>query len=254
MEESITTDMAEPVGADMPRLRVTFLGHSAFLLAYDTAAFVFDYAGDASALTERLAEFAQVYVFASHGHGDHYTRGVFDWRGHPSITYVLSYDITDALSPLDGEAYRVAVVSPGMTKEFDRATVRAYESTDLGVSFLVKIMGAELNVFHAGDLNLWHWRGESTPREIEAAEEAFDRAIQPIIGEPIDVCMFPVDPRLGAMHDLGADIFISKLRPRVFIPMHFWGRGDVAAEFARKTMPRGTVVVPLTAAGEEFIL
>jgi L-ascorbate metabolism protein UlaG (beta-lactamase superfamily) len=236
------------------RLHITFMGHSGFLLEYGTTALVFDYIGESGKIAERLAPFKDVFVFASHSHGDHYVRGVFDWRAHPNITYILSYDITDALAPLDGEAYRVETVSPGTIRELGAVTVKAFESTDLGVSFLVYINGADLNVFHAGDLNLWHWRQESTPREIEAAEAAFDAALAPIIGEKIDAAMFPVDPRMGAMHDLGADIFVFKLHPRIFIPMHFWDRGDVALEYARKPMPRGTTVVPLVNAGDGFIL
>ena len=42
--------------------------------------------------------------------------------------------------------------------------------------------------------------------EIEAAENAFYEAIEPIKGERIDVCMFPVDPRQGLMYDAGRTI------------------------------------------------
>ena len=46
-----------------------------------------------------------------------------------------------------------------------------------------------MNIFHAGDLNLWHWRQESSLREIEAAEEAFRAACEPIPSGVIDLCM-----------------------------------------------------------------
>lgn len=77
--------------------------------------------------------------------------------------------------------------------------MKAYQSTDLGVAFLVEAYG--LRIFHAGDLNLWHWRQESTIREIEAAEKDFYDALEPLKNERIDVAMFPVDPRQGLMYE-----------------------------------------------------
>lgn len=64
------------------------------------------------------------------------------------------------------------------------------------------------HVFHAGDLNFWHWRDESTVREIDEADEAFRQAVDPIMAEEIDLAFFPVDPRQGRMYDAGANYFI----------------------------------------------
>ena len=50
-------------------------------------------------------------------------------------------------------------------------TRAASGSTDEGVSFCVDFAGVTL--FHAGDLNLWHWRDESSVTEIESAQRAF---------------------------------------------------------------------------------
>ena len=59
--------------------------------------------------------------------------------------------------------------------------------------------GAGLRHEHlpCGRSQLWHWRQESSLREIEAAENAYYEAIEPIKGERIDLCMFPVDPPPG---------------------------------------------------------
>ena len=63
--------------------------------------------------------------------------------------------------------------------------MRAFRSTDQGVSFLAEAGGTR--VFHAGDLNFWHWRAESTPAEVAEARRAFDRAIAEIEGERVKI-------------------------------------------------------------------
>lgn len=119
---------------------------------------------------------------------------------------------------------------PGDERGFGALTVHAYGSTDEGVSFYVNFAG--ITLFHAGDLNLWHWRDESSITEIEAAERAFYDCVAPIPKQKIDVAFFPVDPRQGSMYDAGAGYFIMTVKPKFFIPMHFQGRPDVALRFA----------------------
>ena len=36
--------------------------------------------------------------------------------------------------------------------------IKAFGSTDIGISFLVSVDGVD--IFHAGDLNWWHWWDE----------------------------------------------------------------------------------------------
>lgn len=53
----------------------------------------------------------------------------------------------------------------GDTYSDDMISVKAFGSTDAGVSFMVETDGKK--VFHAGDLNNWHWEDESTPQEVK---------------------------------------------------------------------------------------
>ena len=46
--------------------------------------------------------------------------------------------------------------------------IQAFGSTDVGISFLIHLQGK--SIFHAGDLNNWHWSEESTEQEIRKAE------------------------------------------------------------------------------------
>ena len=130
--------------------------------------------------------------------------------------------------------------------------MNAYGSTDEGVSFYVDFAG--ITLFHAGDLNLWHWRDESSVTEIESAERAFYDCVAPIPKQKIDVAFFPVDPRQGSMYDAGAGYFIMTVKPRFFIPMHFQGRPDVALRFAVTGETPQTRIVALEQPGDHIDL
>lgn len=233
---------------------VTYYHHSGFSVAWEKVLLVFDYwlgeqgelPEDKRITPELLAEFEEVYVFISHEHPDHLDPVVFQWREKvPGIVYVVSSDM-----PVGTRGKRLA---PGESMTLSpRVRVKAFDSTDLGVSFLVEVGGVRL--FHAGDLNFWHWRETSTSREIERADEAFRAAVEPITRERVDVAFFPTDPRLGLLFDAGANYFLLAVKPRLLIPMHFWGRGDIAEEFARRSRCRQTEIVAMTHEGEQIHL
>ena len=111
--------------------------------------------------------------------------------------------------------------------------VRAFGSTDLGLSYLVEVDGRR--VFHAGDFNLWHWEEESTPQEIAEATEGFERILADLAdfaAGTIDLAFFPLDPRMGKHTDRGAVRFLKALRPKVLVPMHLQGDAALAERFA----------------------
>lgn len=234
-------------------LDITYYLHSGFSAALDDTLLVFDYwTGEHGELPfdkritpEYLQKFREIVVFVSHEHPDHMDPQVFEWRKDFPVTYIVSYDM-----PVGTRGKRM---SPGDTLTVsENITVRAFDSTDLGVSFLVSLKG--IRIFHAGDLNFWHWREESTLKEIEEADQDFQQAILPLKGEPIDVAFFPVDPRQGRLFDAGANTFILSVKPRVLIPMHFWGRAEIAVEFARRARCRETEVLAMTSYGEQIRL
>lgn len=235
------------------KLTVTYYHHSGFSVAMDDVLLVFDYwTGEHGDLPEDkritvdfLKQFRQVYVFISHEHPDHLDPVVFTWRNEAPVTYIVAADM-----PVGTRGKRMA---PGDSLTLSpEVSVKAFDSTDLGVSFLVDIQG--VHVFHAGDLNFWHWREESTVKEIEEADDAFRQAVEPIAREKIDLAFFPVDARQGLMYDAGANYFIMCVKPRLLIPMHFWGRAEIAMEFARRSRCRQTEVMALTRYGEQISL
>lgn len=192
---------------------------------------------------QALAAFRRLYVFVSHHHDDHFSPSIYDLCGEDAI-YIVGFDVP--------KPHRGVRMKPGEERGFGPVTVRAFGSTDDGVSFLVDY--ASIRLFHAGDLNLWHWRDESTITEIEHAEKAFYDCVAPIPTQAIDVAFFPVDPRQGSMYDAGAGYFVMTVKPRILIPMHFQGRGDVALRFAITGETPYTKVVALQEPGDRIDL
>ena len=232
----------------MKDIAVTYLGGSGFLVALGDIGLLFDaseHGADPRILPGRedLAAFRKLYVFVSHRHEDHFSETIYDLCGESAV-YIVGFDLP--------QPYRGVRMSPGDEQGFGPVNVRAFGSTDEGVSFLVTCAGVSL--FHAGDLNLWHWRDESSIMEIEAAERAFYDCVAPIPKGEIDVAFFPVDPRQGSMYDAGAGYFVMTVKPRILIPMHFQGRSDVAVRFALMNETNHTKVVALEQPGDHIDL
>ena len=56
------------------------------------------------------------------------------------------------------------------------------------------------------------------------------------------------------MYDAGAGYFVMTVKPRILIPMHFQGRGDVALRFAVTGETKATKIVALQEAGDHIDL
>lgn len=215
---------------------VTYLKHSGFSVRTPRHRLLFDYIGGDFA---RDGD-APVIALASHVHEDHYDPAI---RGLADVCV-----LGEGIEPFAG----AFTMRPGDSLEVEGARIRAFGSTDCGVSFHVRVDG--LNIFHAGDLNFWHWRWESTPDEVREALEGFEAVLDDLEGLPVDLAFFPVDDRMGAGHDEGADMYLRRIRPKVLIPMHWWGRPEVARAYAAKCAGGETRVIALTEPGETVTL
>ena len=230
---------------------ITFYLHSGFSCAIKNRLFIFDYwLGEHEELQEnkritieQIRSYEQVYVFISHSHPDHYDPVVYDWQECENVHYYISYEL-----PPGCKGRRMYPKDEVFLEEGITAT--AYTSTDLGVAYLVDVYG--IHLFHAGDLNFWHWREESTAEEIEEAETAFKEAVESLTDIPIDIAFFPVDPRQGRLYDAGANYFNMTVKPRLMIPMHFWGRNELIVEYARRSRSRETEIIVMTHQGERI--
>ena len=198
---------------------IWYIYHSGFAVKTANHLLVFDYLNDPeSVITADLilqeAHNREVIVFASHSHADHFTPDIFGWKTRDAkIHYVLSHDIE--LRP-DGED--VAVVFPGHKYQLNGVEIDVLDSTDIGVAFLVSCDG--INIFHAGDLNWWHWNGEPDEDNSTMAEN-YKRQIDLLKGKQIDVAFIPVDPRLEEHYSLGLIYFMQVVGAEKVFPMHF---------------------------------
>lgn len=185
-------------------MRIIYYRHSGFCVEADNVDILIDYIGGGYAMSAK-----PVIALVSHGHFDHRA---------PDET-LFADKIIDC---------------PEVGQEFDikGAKIRTYGSTDEGVSFMIDVDGKR--VFHAGDLNKWHWRDEGDAEWTEKAISDFEAVMATLPNEKIDAAMFPVDPRMGSGYDEGACEFNERMKPGVIIPMHFWDKPEAAQEFAKK--------------------
>lgn len=218
-------------------ITVTYLDHSGFAVATPQAVMVFDYYKDPDKKLEKvLGEHPDpaipVLFFVTHHHPDHFNTSIFELAQNRKRTYILSNDIFSKLVPKTGLS--VAWMSAGDVIDSIPGVkeVKAYGSTDAGVSYLITLHDGK-TIFHAGDLNDWHWAEDSTPREAAEQEAKFVKIVDRLAADhpSIDIVMFPVDARLGKDFARGATLFLQKIKTGTFFPMHFWGEPQKACDF-----------------------
>ena len=134
-------------------------------------------------------------------------------------------------------------------------TVTAFGSTDRGVSFLIESQ-SHLTLFHAGDLNDWHWQDDSTPTEVKSADDAFDKILSDLSSTVthINVAMFPVDPRLGSDYARGARKFMHTIATDYFIPMHFQGDANAGCDATQLSPDNSTRIECMHTPGQTATL
>lgn len=215
-------------------IKVTYLDHSGFAVTLPDAILVFDYYRDPAHALHRLLNqnpSLPVVFFATHRHPDHYNPGIFEIAQNHQRLYILSNDIPAQKIPtrlnVQGMSHGDVVEGiPGCKR------IKAYGSTDVGISFFVTTTSGE-TIFHAGDLNLWHWKDEYTDRQQVRASQKFEQVLNQIKEEvsEMDIAMFPVDPRQGTDFAEGAHRFLAAIKVKNFFPMHFWGEYKEACDF-----------------------
>lgn len=221
-------------------MKITYIYHSCFVLESNNFTIIFDFYQDSDSkfIQKHLSTFkGKIYVFATHAHADHFNAEIFLWKNiRKDIQYILSEDILEdgLCKNTDG-----IILNKGEEYSDDILNIKVFGSTDKGVSFFINTPENK-KIFYAGDLNNWHWNEESTPEEIKEAEDFYTKELTEIIDyeKHIDICMFPVDPRLGADYAKGAIQLLEQADVSLFIPMHFWEDYTKAGEFAEKALQR----------------
>ena len=206
-------------------MKITFLYHSAFLVELAHCTLLFDWYGGPVPDYDRTKP---LYVFVSHHHGDHYSPEIFSLLGMDNVWYVLATCVhlsarrKQALGILDDHVFRLPA---GKEQTVGQVKVTTYRSTDEGVAFLVQTEGKTL--FHAGDLQWWHW-AEEPKRWNQEMERDFKAECQKLAGRNVDAAFLVLDPRQEDDFWLGFDWWIRTMDVKAAFPMHSWEDFQIA--------------------------
>jgi uncharacterized protein YdhG (YjbR/CyaY superfamily)/L-ascorbate metabolism protein UlaG (beta-lactamase superfamily) len=218
-------------------MEITYIGHSGFLMEWEDCYWLFDYY---KGNIPEMKPDKKIFVFVSHKHSDHYNPEIFGlYNRYRDLEYVLSSDINPSklnftrLGVTKEIAERILSVKPsGRYELFDRnkekIALTTLKSTDCGVAFLLQYQGK--TVYHAGDLNLWIWSGESKQYNNNMMAK-YHEIISSLKDLPVDVAFVPLDPRLEENYYMGLESLINTAKVRYAFPMHFFDKPSVIRQF-----------------------
>ena len=211
-------------------MKITYIHHSGFLVEADSCYYLFDY--EKGSLPQ-MDITKPIFILSSHGHHDHYNPEIFSILstfGMQNIYAILSDDIEVT------ENVNVLQVSPG--KEYHlwmQQKLTTFESTDLGVAFLIEDQGKI--IYHAGDLNDWVWEEESdsyNEQMTKAYRKQIDLLSKKLNYREIDVAFVVLDPRQEKDYDKGMCYFLEHIPVKDIYPMHYWENPDIIEKFLKE--------------------
>lgn len=252
-------------------MRVNYIHHSSFYIQFEKKVLVFDYYDGKSAgeciYDGKMPEFPEdmeMYVFSSHSHRDHFDMEVLKWSyRYNKIHYIFAKEIkkklgNSALKRLlpDRDVQeikeKIHYVKPKERLEVAGVTVETLLSTDSGVAFLVECEGK--NIYHAGDLNWWHWEGESE-EDNQYQAKTYQEQIGILSEKHIDVAFVVLDARQEKDMFLGIDYFMKHVKADYVIPMHMWKQYEYIRKYKDSLTDRNVAshIVELSGENQECL-
>jgi len=199
-------------------MKITYLYHSGFAVETSDHFLIFDYwrnspmGGNLSngVINPDEIKDRDVIVFSSHRHKDHYNSVIHTWQKTiKKFRVVLSNDI----NKVEG----VKMVAPNMVYNENDYILKTFLSNDEGVAFFLDIDG--VHIYHAGDLNWWHWEGEEGSWN-DDIKKSYQKEIGLIAEEEMDIAFITLDPRLNDQYCWGLDYFARNTKTNYIVPMH----------------------------------
>lgn len=245
------------------QIEIYHLFHSGAAIRIQNKLLIFDYFKDNNEKAQELKSslengvirkksfesITETYVFVTHSHVDHYNSVIFDWEKYTqNINYILAEELVVKKELQLKE--NIYSLEKDQSLTLGDLKIKSYGSTDEGISFLVNI--ADINIFHAGDLNLWKWKKFSPKVQAREARE-YKREVDKLKGKRIDIAFVPVDPRLEENYYLAGEYFINQIKPSLFIPIHFSDNYDITKFFKDKFDSNQTRVVEIKKRGEKIL-
>ncbi len=206
-------------------MRVLFVCHSSFVVELDQSVLIFDYYGEGR--LPAVSRDKQVYFLNSHGHPDHFKREILELRErYPKAEYILSRDIY-----FRREDRREWIHSVKAREDYELGELKFHtlRSTDMGVAFVVETEGKR--IYHAGDLNWWHWEGEDKAWNHNMAAN-YRNEVDRLKGQHFHAAFVPIDPRLSEAYYGGIRYFLEQTDAEHVFPMHFWGKYELCTKLA----------------------
>lgn len=227
-------------------MKVTFLHHSSFLVELEHTCLLFDYfAGDRvngfhfTGTIPQLDPEKELYVFASHKHRDHFDMDLLKLADqYPKVYFIFSKDCKMSWNFLkkhgypDAVAEKITYTAPEKKYETGSIKIRTLTSTDAGVAFCVT--AEEKQIYHAGDLNWWHWEGAGDLIN-GRMERVFKREMRKIADEHFHLAFVLLDPRQGKDAFKGFGYFMQNIDADHVFPMHMWQDYSMIEAYKKRT-------------------
>lgn len=201
-------------------MNVSYLFNSGFMIQDEKILLVFDDYDDPAGIVNAAydkGDFDRLYIFVTHAHFDHFATHI---RAYAQRTnrYIFGSDIKHTKRVKIFPKEKILYMKRNTEWQDEAIKIRAYDSTDVGVSFFVE-MPSGAKIFHAGDFNWWHW-ADDTENNISLAEKSFRRQMKRLADMEADIVFFPIDGRLGDSQEKGAIEFVSRTNIKSFVAMH----------------------------------
>lgn len=220
---------------------ITYVYHSCCAIEFKKFTILIDYYKDAIKEGEEIGWVEKnllqndkpLYVLCTHSHADHFNEEVLKWGAQKdNITYIFSKEVVDTIkdNPLLKDE-KITYLDKFEEYKDKNIKVQAFGSTDEGGSFYIE--HKRKKIFHAGDLNNWHWNEEVPFEEALAFENHYICELE-LLSEQVkevDVAMFPIDPRLGKDFMRGGEQFVNKIKTKHILPLHFGDNYDLIQQF-----------------------
>lgn len=201
-------------------MELSYLLNSGFMVKDGKTLLVFDDYEDPAGVVDAAydqGDFDKLYIFVTHAHFDHFGTHIRAYA-QKATRYVFSSDLRHTKRVKIFPTNKITYMKRYSEWRDDTIKVWTYDSTDVGISFLVEFPSGR-RVYHAGDFNWWQW-DDDTPENNALAAKVFRRQIKRMTGMDADVAFFPVDGRLGKSQELGAIEFAARTRAKSFVAMH----------------------------------
>ena len=108
-------------------------------------------------------------------------------------------------------------------------------------------------------MGLWYWESvlgskalKENRKAYRIAKTSYMKALESVEGLPVDIAFCPVNPQLGGDYSEGAKIFCEKIRPKLFVPVHFGMSFEVTEIYKETSNSLGIEVWAIHERGDQF--